>query len=108
MAVGKDLNQRANLPTVPGLLAMKRMNRTRFPLLCAGLVALLPGLFLVSCASRTARDPLPLKVMTYNIRIGIAPIYTTFVDIHTAVMRMKQVMEEKIYEKYPKEAPKVT
>ncbi len=71
MAVGKDLNQGANVPTVPGLLAMKRMNRTRFPLLCAGLVALLPGLFLVSCASRTARDPLPLKVMTYNIRIGI-------------------------------------
>ncbi len=43
-----------------------------------------------------------------NIRIGIAPIYTTFVDTHTAVMRMKQVVEEKIYEKYPKEAPKVT
>ncbi|MFN8445208.1 MAG: kynureninase [Caldilineaceae bacterium] len=43
-----------------------------------------------------------------NIRIGIAPIYTSFVDIHTAIMRMKQVVEEKIYEKYPKEAPKVT
>lgn len=43
-----------------------------------------------------------------NIRIGIAPIYTSFSDIHTAVMRMKQVVEEKIYEKYPKDAPKVT
>lgn len=43
-----------------------------------------------------------------NIRIGIAPIYTSFVELYTAVMRIKQVVEEKLYEKYPQEAPKVT
>ena len=35
-----------------------------------------------------------------NIRLGIAPIYTSFTEIHTAVMRIKQIMEEKLYEKY--------
>ena len=35
-----------------------------------------------------------------NIRLGIAPLYTSFTDLHTAVMRMKQIMEEKLYEKY--------
>ncbi len=43
-----------------------------------------------------------------NIRLGVTPIYTTFAEIHTAVMRIKQVVEERIYEKYANEAPKVT
>ncbi len=42
-----------------------------------------------------------------NIRIGLAPIYTTFEDIHTAVMRMKQIVEERMYEAY-NTAPRVT
>jgi kynureninase len=35
-----------------------------------------------------------------NIRLGIAPIYTTFTDIYTALHRLRQVMEEKLYERY--------
>lgn len=43
-----------------------------------------------------------------NIRLGIAPLYTSFRDIHTAVMRLEKVVAEKLYEKYPPEAPLVT
>jgi kynureninase len=43
-----------------------------------------------------------------NIRLGIAPIYTTFAEIHEAVTRLCRVMDERLYEKYPKERPDVT
>lgn len=35
-----------------------------------------------------------------NIRLGIAPLYTQFVDVWTAVNRLRRVVEERIYEKY--------
>jgi kynureninase len=43
-----------------------------------------------------------------NIRIGIAPIYTTFRDIHTAVSHLRAIVEERLYEKYRERAPVVT
>lgn len=43
-----------------------------------------------------------------NIRFGIAPIYTSFVDIYYAMERMRRVLEDKLYEKYPTERPVVT
>ncbi|MGQ0603095.1 MAG: kynureninase [Anaerolineales bacterium] len=43
-----------------------------------------------------------------NIRFGLAPIYTSFTDIYEAVMRMRQVIVERHYEKYPTERPEVT
>nr|MBI2905827.1 kynureninase [Chloroflexota bacterium] len=43
-----------------------------------------------------------------NIRLGIAPLYTTFADIHEAVRRIRKVMVERLYEKYPVERPDVT
>jgi len=43
-----------------------------------------------------------------NIRLGIAPLYTSFRDIHTTVMRLQQIVTEKRYEKYPNETPIVT
>ncbi len=43
-----------------------------------------------------------------NIRLGIAPLYTSFCDIHEAVMRTVQIMEERRYEKYSELAPTVT
>jgi kynureninase len=43
-----------------------------------------------------------------NIRLGIAPIYTSFADIHEAMMRFKRVLVEKLYEKYPTDRPDVT
>ena len=43
-----------------------------------------------------------------NIRIGIAPIYNSFVDIYEAVARMKQIVDENIFEKYSRDVPVVT
>lgn len=43
-----------------------------------------------------------------NLRLGIAPLYTTFTEIHTAVTRMQQSVVERRYEKYTHEAPTVT
>jgi kynureninase len=42
------------------------------------------------------------------IRLGIAPLYTSFCDIHTAVMRLQKIVAERLYEKYPRQAPVVT
>jgi kynureninase len=36
-----------------------------------------------------------------NIRFGIAPIYTSFAEIHEAVMRLARVVTERCYENYP-------
>jgi kynureninase len=43
-----------------------------------------------------------------NIRLGIAPIYTSFAEIHEAVMRICRVMNERLYAKYSKGRPEVT
>lgn len=43
-----------------------------------------------------------------NIRLGIAPLYTTFAEIHTAVARLRTVVTEKRYEKYSAAAGVVT
>ncbi len=42
------------------------------------------------------------------IRLGIAPLYTTCRDIHTAVMRLQKIVAERLYEKYPRQAPVIT
>jgi kynureninase len=43
-----------------------------------------------------------------TIRIGMAPIYTSYRDIHTAVMCLQKVVIDRLYEKYPGQAPVVT
>ena len=43
-----------------------------------------------------------------NIRLGIAPIYNSFEEIHAAVAAMSTVVKERIYEKYPRSAMTVT
>lgn len=43
-----------------------------------------------------------------NIRFGIAPIYTSFAEIHEAVMRLACVMNERRYEMYSSERPSIT
>lgn len=35
-----------------------------------------------------------------NIRLGIAPIYTRFADIHEAMRRLRLVMDDKLFERY--------
>jgi len=43
-----------------------------------------------------------------NIRLGIAPLYTSFGEIREAVARIERVVTERLYEKYSAEAPDVT
>ena len=43
-----------------------------------------------------------------TIRLGIAPIYTSYRDIYTTVMCMQKVVKDRLYEKYPRQAPVVT
>jgi kynureninase len=43
-----------------------------------------------------------------NIRLGFAPLYTSFMDVWEGFDRIKRVMEEKRYEKYPKQKLTVT
>jgi kynureninase len=43
-----------------------------------------------------------------NIRIGIAPLYTSFAEIHAAATRMRQIVVERRHEKYAGSAPVVT
>lgn len=43
-----------------------------------------------------------------NIRLGIAPLYNSFVDIYLAIDRLRQIVEDRIYEKYSPERLAVT
>jgi len=43
-----------------------------------------------------------------NIRLGFAPLYTSFTEIWNGFDRIKRVMEEKRFEKYPKQRLTVT
>lgn len=43
-----------------------------------------------------------------NLRLGIAPLYTSFQDIYTAMTRLQQVTAERMYEQYSPEMPDVT
>jgi kynureninase len=43
-----------------------------------------------------------------NLRLGIAPLYNTFSDVHRALDRMRVIVAEKIYEQYSAERLAVT
>jgi kynureninase len=43
-----------------------------------------------------------------NIRLGLAPLYISFTDIWNGFDRIRKVVEEKLYEKYPKQKLTVT
>ncbi|HSG41628.1 MAG TPA: kynureninase [Anaerolineales bacterium] len=43
-----------------------------------------------------------------NIRLGFAPLYTSFTEIREGFDRIKRVIEENLYEKYPKQKLTVT
>ena len=43
-----------------------------------------------------------------NIRLGLAPLYTSFAEIHEGVSRICRLIVERWYEKYPLERPDVT
>jgi kynureninase len=43
-----------------------------------------------------------------NIRLGIAPLYTSYQEIYHALDQMKTILENKIYERYPRSREAVT
>ena len=43
-----------------------------------------------------------------NLRFGLAPLSTTFVEIHEAMARLRRVVEDRLYAKYPVERPAIT
>ncbi len=43
-----------------------------------------------------------------NLRLGFAPLYLSFADVWEGFDRIRRVMEEKLYEKYPKQKLAVT
>jgi kynureninase len=43
-----------------------------------------------------------------NLRLGIAPLYTSFADLHEAVARIARVVRDRLYERYPTERPTIT
>jgi len=43
-----------------------------------------------------------------NIRLGIAPLYTSFRDIHRAVDRLQDIIQKKVYQNYSSDHLKVT
>ena len=43
-----------------------------------------------------------------NIRLGITPLYTTFSEIHRALDRMREIVEQKMYTQYSNERLAVT
>jgi kynureninase len=43
-----------------------------------------------------------------TIRLGLSPLYTRFVDIHSAVQRMIRIVDQRIYEDYGDVVPTVT
>lgn len=43
-----------------------------------------------------------------NLRLGITPLYTSFMDIYTGVERLRTVVVERLYEKYSTDGLRVT
>ena len=43
-----------------------------------------------------------------NIRFGITPLYTTYEEIHRAMLKVKYIMEKDLYKKYPRRREMVT
>lgn len=43
-----------------------------------------------------------------NIRLGIAPLYTSFSDLHAAATRLKAIVAERLYERYSMDGLPVT
>ena len=43
-----------------------------------------------------------------NIRLGISPLYTSYLEIFRAVMQLKEIITEKLFENYPNTRDQVT
>ena len=43
-----------------------------------------------------------------NIRLGISPLYTSYVEIFRAVMQLKEIISQELYENYAQTRDQVT
>jgi kynureninase len=43
-----------------------------------------------------------------NIRLGIAPLYTRYTDIHRGLKRMRTIVTQGVYQDYPEDQLAVT
>ena len=43
-----------------------------------------------------------------NIRFGVAPLYTTFIEVHDAMERFRRVLEDRTHERMPDDRARVT
>jgi len=43
-----------------------------------------------------------------NIRFGLAPVYTTFTEVHKTIFALKQIVESEVFLKYSQDKPMVT
>ncbi|MCC7362605.1 MAG: kynureninase [Anaerolineales bacterium] len=55
-----------------------------------------------------AMDVIPDFRYPDNLRLGVAPLYTRFVDLYDALDRLRTVLVERRHEQYPTERPIVT
>lgn len=59
-----------------------------------------------------AEPPAPVVIPDFrepdNIRLGIAPLYTTFTEIHRAISRIRQIVVDGIYRRYSEHRTAVT
>jgi kynureninase len=43
-----------------------------------------------------------------NIRLGLAPLYNTFEEVYSAMVRLREIVEEKVYRQFGDERQEVT
>jgi kynureninase len=43
-----------------------------------------------------------------RVRLGLSPLYTRFVDVHTALVRLREIVATRSYEEFPTERTRVT
>jgi kynureninase len=53
-------------------------------------------------------DVLPDFRYPDHLRLGVAPLYTSFADLDEAVARIARVVRDRLYERYPIERPTIT
>ncbi len=65
-----------------------------------------PEAYRISQALIKPRDGAPVIIPDFrppdSIRLGLAPLYISFTDIYRAIMRLKTIVEEKIFQNYDK------
>jgi kynureninase len=71
-----------------------------------------PEAYRISQAMIHARPPAPRVIPDFrapdNIRLGIAPIYTTFTEIHQALARIREIVVKREYEAFSETRAMVT